>query len=227
MLVGADPPAPAAGHQRRRRLRHRRHLPADPRRLLPDARHRDRRRAGKISLEGGIAMDTEMLIGSRFEKGTEHEEKILNPRTGETILDAARGLARPGRRGRRRRGEGLRHLVAHHAGRARRLSPQARRARSRRRRTASPTSRRSTAASRATPCPRRDRRRSSTCFRFFAGAARVVPGLGGGRISARLHLDGPPRPDRRRRLDRAVELSADDGGVEDRAGASPPATRWC
>jgi len=31
-------------------------------------------------------MDTQMLIGARFEKGTEHEEKILNPRTGETIL---------------------------------------------------------------------------------------------------------------------------------------------
>ena len=32
-------------------------------------------------------MDTRMLIGSRFERGTEHEEKILNPRTGETILN--------------------------------------------------------------------------------------------------------------------------------------------
>ena len=31
-------------------------------------------------------MNTEMLIGSRFVKGTEHEEKILNPRTGEVIL---------------------------------------------------------------------------------------------------------------------------------------------
>jgi aminobutyraldehyde dehydrogenase len=31
-------------------------------------------------------MDTQMLIGARFEKGAEHEEKILNPRTGETIL---------------------------------------------------------------------------------------------------------------------------------------------
>ena len=31
-------------------------------------------------------MNTEMLIGSRFAKGTEHEEKILNPRTGEVIL---------------------------------------------------------------------------------------------------------------------------------------------
>ena len=32
-------------------------------------------------------MDTEMLIGSSFAPGTENEEKILNPRTGETILD--------------------------------------------------------------------------------------------------------------------------------------------
>jgi aminobutyraldehyde dehydrogenase len=31
-------------------------------------------------------MQTEMLIGSGFVKGTEHAEKILNPKTGETIL---------------------------------------------------------------------------------------------------------------------------------------------
>ena len=31
-------------------------------------------------------MHTEMLIGSRFVTGTEHDEKILNPRIGETIL---------------------------------------------------------------------------------------------------------------------------------------------
>lgn len=30
-------------------------------------------------------MDQEMLIGSKFELGTENEEKILNPRTGETV----------------------------------------------------------------------------------------------------------------------------------------------
>ena len=34
-------------------------------------------------------MDTQLLIGSRFEAGTEAEEQILNPRTGETILDLA------------------------------------------------------------------------------------------------------------------------------------------
>ncbi|MCL6706468.1 gamma-aminobutyraldehyde dehydrogenase [Pseudomonas sp. R2.Fl] len=32
-------------------------------------------------------MDTQMLIGSDFVAGTETEEKILNPKTGETILD--------------------------------------------------------------------------------------------------------------------------------------------
>jgi aminobutyraldehyde dehydrogenase len=32
-------------------------------------------------------MDTELLIGSRFEAGTEAEEQILNPRTGGKIID--------------------------------------------------------------------------------------------------------------------------------------------
>jgi aminobutyraldehyde dehydrogenase len=32
-------------------------------------------------------MQTEMLIGAKFEKGTETDEAILNPKTGETILD--------------------------------------------------------------------------------------------------------------------------------------------
>ena len=32
-------------------------------------------------------MQTEMLIGSKFETGTETEEPILNPKTGDTILD--------------------------------------------------------------------------------------------------------------------------------------------
>lgn len=34
-------------------------------------------------------MDTQLLIGSRFEAGTEAEELILNPRTGARILDLA------------------------------------------------------------------------------------------------------------------------------------------
>ncbi|MBX3572024.1 MAG: gamma-aminobutyraldehyde dehydrogenase [Mesorhizobium sp.] len=32
-------------------------------------------------------MDTQMLIGSAFQKGTEADEQIFNPKTGETILD--------------------------------------------------------------------------------------------------------------------------------------------
>ncbi|MBD9372998.1 gamma-aminobutyraldehyde dehydrogenase [Rhizobium sp. ARZ01] len=32
-------------------------------------------------------MDTQMLIGSRFETGTEIEEHILNPKTGATVID--------------------------------------------------------------------------------------------------------------------------------------------
>ncbi|QRM56071.1 gamma-aminobutyraldehyde dehydrogenase [Sinorhizobium sp. BG8] len=34
-------------------------------------------------------MDTQMLIGSRFEAGTEAEEHILNPRTGAKVIDLA------------------------------------------------------------------------------------------------------------------------------------------
>ena len=55
-------------------------------------------------------------------------------------------------------------------------------------------------------------------FRFFAGAAPLAAGPGRRRIPARTHQHHPPRPGRRGRLDRAVELPADDGGVEDRAG---------
>ena len=32
-------------------------------------------------------MDTQMLIGASFEAGTETDEHILNPKTGETVLD--------------------------------------------------------------------------------------------------------------------------------------------
>lgn len=59
-------------------------------------------------------MDTQMLIGSRFEAGTETEEHILNPKTGETVLDlpeaslgqidaAVDAAEKPSRAGRRRR----------------------------------------------------------------------------------------------------------------------------
>ena len=56
------------------------------------------------------------------------------------------------------------------------------------------------------------------CFRFFAGAARCLPGSAAGEYE-RLHQHGAARPGRRGRRHRALELPADDGGVEARAGA--------
>ena len=56
------------------------------------------------------------------------------------------------------------------------------------------------------------------CFRFFAGAARCLPGSSR-RVSAGAHQHDPARSGRRGGVDRALELSADDGRVEDRAGA--------
>ena len=44
-------------------------------------------------------------------------------------------------------------------------------------------------------------------------------GQGGGRVRRGLHLDHPPRAARDRRRDHALELPADDGGLEDRARA--------
>ena len=61
-------------------------------------------------------------------------------------------------------------------------------------------------------------------LRFFAGAARNPRGQVCRRVHQGLHLDGPPRADRDRRRDLPVELPADDGDLEARAGARRPAT---
>ncbi len=84
----ADPPAPASGDQCGRHGRGARHLPADPGRLLPYPRRRSGRRQRQMNVrdKGRSLMDTELLIGSRFEPGTEAEEKILNPKTGGEII---------------------------------------------------------------------------------------------------------------------------------------------
>jgi aminobutyraldehyde dehydrogenase len=39
-----------------------------------------------MNIEMNTGMNTEMLIGARFEQGAAEEETILNPRTGATIL---------------------------------------------------------------------------------------------------------------------------------------------
>ncbi len=59
----------------------------------------------------------------------------------------------------------------------------------------------------------------SDCFRFFAGAVRNMHGAVAGEYMAG-HTSMIRRDrDRRGGLDRAVELPADDGGVEARAGS--------
>ena len=185
------------------------------------------RRAWASELRGDC-MDTEMLIGSRFEarhrdrgdrSSTRAPASFIEamPEASPAQIDAAVAAAE----------KALRDLVAHDAGAALGLSAEDRRRASRPR----PAS---FAALEALNCGKpinavlNDEIPAIVdCYRFFAGAVRTCTGAVGGRIPARPHLDDPPRPDRRRRLDRAVELSADDDGLEARAGASPAATRWC
>jgi aminobutyraldehyde dehydrogenase len=55
-------------------------------------------------------------------------------------------------------------------------------------------------------------------FRLLRRCGALPGRLGGGRIPAGPHLDDPPRPAGRGGLHRAVELPADDAGLEDRPG---------
>ena len=69
-------------------------------------------------------MDTKLLIGSKFEAGTEAEEHVLNPKTGAKIIDLAGGLPRPDRCGGRCCGTGLLRLVPHYPCRTFRIPAQ-------------------------------------------------------------------------------------------------------
>ncbi len=91
---------------------------------------------------------------------------------------------------------------------------------------------------RARPARERQRRQAGRCGdRRDGHLRRPVPLLrrrraGDGRprrqrVPGRPHVDHPARPDRRRRVDRAVELPALHGDVEARARRSRPATPSC
>ena len=54
---------------------------------------------------------------------------------------------------------------------------------------------------------------------LLRGRGAAARGPRGRRVHARLHVDDPPRAGRHRRPDRALELPADDGRLEDRARA--------
>ena len=113
---------------------------------------------------------------------------------------------------------GVPRLGGRHPGRAlRRPAPLRRRAR---RAGRGPRPRRvaASAASRSSSARSSTYRGPIDNTAFFAGAARHLQGKAAGEYSRRPHLLRPPRAHRRRRLHRALELSAPDGRLEGPAG---------
>ena len=131
-------------------------------------------------------MQTEMLIGSRFVEG--HRARGEDPQPEDRRDDpvAARSLGRAGRRGGRRRRQGLRHMVAHDARPSAPAisssSPTASRPRREDFADARGAELRQAASRRA---PRRDRRRSST-----ASASSPAPRASCRRSAAGEYLPG-------------------------------------
>ncbi len=87
-------------------------------------------------------MDTQMLIGSIFDKGTETEEPILNPKTGATILNLPEASPAQIEAAVAAAEKAFVTLVAHHAGAALGLSAEDRRSHRGRSARNSPRSRR-------------------------------------------------------------------------------------
>ena len=157
---------------------------------------------------------------------TDRPSRSLNPATGEVIahapLSTAADVDRAVKAARRR----VRGLVDDDPRRARARPAQAgRRDRGARRR-----ARRARVRQRRQADQRVPRRRDPVHGRqpaVLRGRRALPGGPRGRRVHERLHVDHPPRAGRRDRPDRALELPADDGRVEDRARRWRPATRSC
>ena len=160
-------------------------------------------------------MDTALLIGDRTEAGQGEAETVLNPRTGATIaevpeaspaqVDAAVAAARGAFDAWSRTTPAERSAALLRI--ADRIEAEAD----------------AFAALEALNCGKPINAMQNDeipaiadCWRFFAGAVRCQHGAIAGEYLRRPHLDDPPRPRRRRRLDRALELPADDDGLEAR-----------
>ena len=175
---------------------------------------------GTTSTARRTCMDTAAADRRRASRpATEAPEPILNPRTGATDPRAARGLAGAGRR-RGRRGAAAPSTAWS------RTTPAERSAALLRIADRIEAEADGFAALEALNCGKpinavkNDEMPAIVdCWRFFAGAVRCQHGAARGRVPRRPHLDDPPRPGRRRRLDRALELPADDDGLEARPGA--------
>ena len=152
--------------------------------------------------------------GRRHGVGRDHRRRQPLHRRGDC---GGPELDRRRHRQRRRGGRAgvLRRLGRHDPGGALRGPEQARRRARRARRGAG----RARVAERrqATRCSCRGGRRRIRLPPVHGRRRPHAGGPGRRRIRARLDLDDPPRADRRRRPDHAVELPADDGGVEDLA----------
>ena len=174
--------------------------------------------AGGHQCQGGRDADRDADRRAPSPPGENTPETVLNPRTGAADRRGARGLRGPGRRRRRRRPRRLRR-----PGRAPR--PAERSAALLRIADRIEAEADGFAALEALNCgkPINAMRNDEIpaivdCWRFFAGAVRCQHGAVAGRVPRRPHLDDPPRPGRGRRLDRALELPADDDGLEARPG---------
>ena len=145
--------------------------------------------------------------------------EVLNPATGEMIAEVPRGTQADVDRAVEAAKNALPEWLDTTPGeRAEACCLQARRRGRGARRGARAGSSRRTSASRC-PSPGTRRRSASDNLRFFAGAARCLEGSAAGEYMRGLHVDDPPRAGRRRRPDRALELPADDGHLEDRPRA--------
>ena len=148
---------------------------------------------------------------------TGRTDPVVDPATGRAVR---RGGGQRRRRRRRRGGRGrrgLRRVVVVDAGGAQHRAPEAGVGhRGQRGRTGRDGVPRRGQADRGRARGDRVPRRQPPLLRRGRPAPRRP---GRGRVHEGLHVDAPARPARRRRVDRAVELPADDGGVEDRARA--------
>ena len=197
----------------RRVLRGDRGPPARPRHLISWEHGGDGERTGE-TMSVAIARYENLIGGEWVDAVDGGTEQIVNPATGETIAEVPRGTEADVERAVKAAKDALPAWLETTPGRAGRDAPGARR-------------RGGGACGRARPGGVSERRQADGALEVRARQVRGQPALlrrcgalprrpGGRRVPCGVHVDGPPRADRRRRPDRAVELPAHDGDLEDR-----------
>ena len=174
-------------------------------------------RAAEEAMSVAVSQQKMFVDGEFVDALSGETMEVLNPATGEVIAEvpkAGQGGRRPRGRGRR---EGLGDVARQDAEGPHGAAPEARRRDRRERggaRAARVAQRRQAVVGR--------RRRAGCDVRqppLLRGRGAEPRGEGGDGVRRGLHLDDPPRAARHRRRDRAVELPALHGDLEDGAGA--------